>query len=69
MQFQTDVWIIFSEEEVPADQIERARDIAHELGADETIDYGELRVKFEDKSPNYARFRGEAILNRLKKDS
>lgn len=42
MQFQTDVWITFSEEEVPADQIERARDIAHELDADETIEYGEL---------------------------
>tara|TARA_Y100000593_G_scaffold83521_1_gene157462 strand:+ start:2521 stop:2817 length:297 start_codon:yes stop_codon:yes gene_type:complete len=66
-EFQTDVWIIFSEAEIPSDELGRARDIAHELGADEVIDYGELHVKFEGKGQLYAHFRAEAILNRLAK--
>lgn len=66
MQFQIDVWITFDETEVPPEKVEQARDIAHELDASEVIDYGELRVKYEDVTPTYAQHRAEAILNRVR---
>jgi len=65
--FQTDVWISFDEQEVPPDRMEEAITISHELGARETIEYGSLRVKFEDTHIRFAQNKAEAILNRLER--
>lgn len=64
--YSTDAWITFTEEEIPLDQIARAEEIAHELGADETIHYAELRVKFEGYDAAAAGPYGAAILSRLR---
>lgn len=63
--FSTDAWIIFSEEEVPLDKVARAEEIAHELGANETVHYSELRVKYEGYDQAAVEPYAAAILSRL----
>lgn len=64
--FSTDAWIEFTEEEIPLEQIARAEEIAHEMGADETIHYSSLRVKYEGYDQAAVEPYAHAILTRLK---
>lgn len=66
--FQTDAWIVFSEDEIPLEQIARAEEIAHEMGCDETIHYDTLRVKYEGYDQAAVEPYADAILTRLRED-
>lgn len=65
VNFRTDVWIVFSEEEVPLEKVERAERIATELGADDTLYYGALCVKYEGYDQEAVKPYAAAILSRL----
>jgi hypothetical protein len=67
-KFSTDAWIEFSEEEIPLDKVSRAEAIASELGADETIHYDTLMVKYIGYDAAAVEPYAHAILARLKEE-